>query len=74
MDYDEISQLKTEGYGLQCVLVDKEGIKENQEEMWGMFLMTFAENVPQVLSDYHIIVRYLMFFELFGYDEDLQLS
>jgi hypothetical protein len=48
MDYDEISQLKTEGYELQCVLVDKEGAKENQEEMWGMFLMTYAENVSQV--------------------------
>jgi hypothetical protein len=48
MDYDEISQWKTEGFELQCVSVDKEGVKDNQEEMWGMFLMTYAEKVPQV--------------------------
>ena len=48
MNYDEISQIRTEGFELQCVLVDKKGVKENQEEMWGMFLMTYAENVPQV--------------------------
>ena len=48
MDYDEISQLQSEGFQSRCVLISTEGVKENQEEMWGMVLMTYAENVPQV--------------------------
>ena len=48
MGYDEISQLQSEGFKLQCVLIDAEGVKDNQEEMWGTFLMTYAEHIPRV--------------------------
>lgn len=62
MDYDEISQLQSEGFHSRCVLVSTEVVKENQEEMWGMFLMAYAENVPQVGTEYDInILNYLLF-------------
>ena len=46
--HDEISQFQSEGFRLRCILVDAKGVKENQEEMWGMFLMTYSEDVPEV--------------------------